>query len=334
MRKKPLNVSNRLHACLLCVLSSAVLMACGGGGGGSESGGTSADANPPQNVVAPASLSIADAQLIAGRVASLVGMLGSLSLFAELAHDSFSPFAQAQETEACELGGSATRLQSDADGNRTLSAGDSLGLSANACREEGDGDAVMQVDGRYDISVLSVSGMPYGVGSSWTARNRQTYSGFTVAGAGAYVRLDGVAEVEDTARLHTYRFFDISQSGAVATNRIQLRSGEATMEVAGANGATDGGLAVGFKDLVVLTNLSASDKVSMTASAQAASSLRFGVDGVVSAGTLVLQLEKARVVMTVIAPNQVRVDLDNNNDGSIDATQTLAWSALITAAAL
>lgn len=106
------------------------------------------------------------------------------------------------------------------------------------------------------------------------------------------------------------------------------------MEVAGANGATDGGLAVGFKDLVVLTNLSASDKVSMTASAQAASSLRFGVDGVVSAGTLVLQLEKARVVMTVIAPNQVRVDLDNNNDGSIDATQTLAWSALITAAAL
>lgn len=275
-----------------------------------------------------------DAQLIAGRVASVVGMLGSLSTFAELAQDNFDAFAPAQETVSCESGGSVTRLQVDGDGNRRFSAGDSLGQVGNDCREQAEGGGTTQINGRYDVSVLAASGFPYGAGSDWNVRTRQTYSGLTLAVGGFSIRFDGSAEVEDTAKTHTYRFLDLSQSSTLTSNAIQVVSGEATLESARADGTTQGEIGVQFKDVVVRTNVSASEKVNVTVPAATASSLNFGPDGIPFAGALVLQLEKAKVVVTVLAPNQVRVDVDNNNDGSIDATQTLAWSALISAAAL
>lgn len=315
-------------------VSAFALSACGGGGGGgTESPGPAPPSNPSLNTITPSVLTVAQAQLIAGRVASVVGMLGSFSAFSEIAYDNFEAFGAASRSNNCGLSGSVTRLQTDTDGNRRVSAGDSLGVIGNACRDEMDDGGAVQMDGRYDISVLAVSGTPYTTGSTWTARNSQTYSAYTLATSQFSLRFDGSVEVEDAYRLRTYRFLGVSQASAITQNFIQLASGSATFETSGLAGSSQAEVLVGFKDMAVVTNLSAAEMVNVKASTSATTPWRF-VNGDLVAGTLVLQLDKAKITVTALTANQVRLDVDNNNDGSVDATQTFTATSLISNATL
>jgi hypothetical protein len=314
----------------MSILCAATLAACGGGGG---SDSASPDLQLPGDLVAPAALTLADAQLIAGRVASVAGVMSFLDTFSEISYDNFEPSGPASETDTCEMGGSYTRLQTDADGNLALSAGDTLASISNGCIEDLEEDGTVQSDGRYDITVLAISGTPYFGFGSWSTRNRQTYTGFTLGTSERSVRLDGTAEIQNSATLNTYRFSDLSQSSPRTLNFIQILSGEAAIEATGTSSSTQN-LNLSFTNMSLVTNLSATDKVRVAASSPAALPLRFGSNGVVSSGSLILQLEKAKVVLTVVAPNQVRIDVDNNNDGSIDATQSMSWAAVIAAATL
>jgi hypothetical protein len=326
--------SKKYTSFMLAAICAGALTACGGGGGGTDSPApTDSATQPPEATTAPATLSMVDAQLLVGRVGSIFGLLGSLSTFSEVAYDRFRAFAPVQETDACELGGTITRLQADADGDWRISKGDSMGTVLSNCTENTDNGA-MQTNGRYDIAVLDVSGsgFAYGLGSNWSTRSRQKHAGFTIRGGELSVRYDGEVEVQDTLNMHTYNFFGISQSSMLSSNAIQLVSGQATLEATRVNGFLNGPAKVGFNDVVVKTGLSSGEEVLVTVPASTASSLSFGPDSLVNAGSLVLQLQKARVTVTVLAADQVRIDMDNNSDGTIDATQTHTLSSLVEAA--
>lgn len=186
------------------------------------------------------------------------------------------------------------------------------------------------------MTVLEVSGFgfPYGGGGGWSTRSRQKHNGFSIASDRFSIRFDGEAEVQDTDKLHAYNFSGLSQSSKSSSAFIHLVSGQATLETARSNGSLQGEAKVDFKDVVVKTGLSNAEVVMLTVPASTTSFLGIDQNGVVSAGKLVLQLEKARVLVTVLAADQIRIDVDNNSDGSIDATQTQTFSTLMKAAML
>lgn len=328
-------VSCRAAAVRLSLFASIVgLAACGGGGGGGDSSGGSVTASG--GLVAPASLTLTQGQMFAGRVANLVGQSAGATGVSEDLYVLATSTTASSGAEVCEQGGSVSFTRNDADRNNIVSAGDSISLTGANCGLL-EGGATVTLDGRVEAQVLVASGgLYYQPGMVWNLRTRQTYSALAGTINGQTARIDGVVEVDDSQVGSTYRFANYVVSLASSQKAIQVISGDlfinTNVYTAGSTDPTR--ITAQFNNVVIQTNLSATEKVNLTVPAGAAPQLRFDATGQVIGGTLIVQLDKAKITVTVIAPNQVRVDVDNNNDGSIDATQTLTWAALRAAGAL
>lgn len=307
-----------------------LLAACGGGG----SGGDGTTATPP-TLVSPASLTPAQAQLLAGRAAMAANQGATASQLSQIMLSLATTSAPTSGTQSCGLSGSASYTRLDADGNNLVSAGDSITLIGSQCKFSTNGVAG-GLDGQLSALVTQASGGAstsyYTTGTSWLLKTVQSYTALTSTVNGASVKLGGTVEVMDTATNNSYRFDKFSAVGGSGVNTL-LTSG--TVAAATISGATDGAVRnLTLTDLSLQTNYAGSDKVAITLPTASQKPLRFNSAGQVVGGTLTLQLDKVKVVVTVTATNQARVDVDNNNDGSIDATQSVAWTSLLSGAAL
>lgn len=309
----------------------AVLTACGGGGGGD--GGGSGGVTPPAEVVTPTSLSMTQAQMLAGRAVQLADLAAAATLTTQQLYVLATSTVAPSGSEPCNGGGTVSYARGDADGNNLVSVGDTITLAGNNCRVLQGGSSAT-LDGRVDANVLLASGGSYFQGSgNWNLRTRHTYTAFTATANNVVVRMNGTLEVDDKALVHNYRFTNFVASAPNSGNLIQVSSGDIVLStVTPAAGSSDTTrTTVQFNGLAVQTSLAANTKVNISVPAAAAPQLRLNAAGQPVGGTLVVMLDKAKITLTVTAPGQVRVDVDNGNDGSVDATQTLAWSALVAA---
>lgn len=314
------------NAFLIATICAAILTGCGGGGGGS----TSAE----DTTVASHSLTMAEAQALAGRVARIPGIANSLTEFSRILSNYFDPFGGTSVPNSCSLGGSYTVLQSDPDKNFRLSAGDSVSLIANHCEDADPASkAKVGMDGRIDLDALDASVFkPYSSAPGWSIRARQRHSAFKIDLDIGSVQLDGSAEVEDKFDEHDYGFFDFHYITSRSSNTVKIHSGKLARKNETIQGRTQ--TRALYSDLVVRTTLPGSDSVSITVPASSNSSLIFGSDGTVLDGVLVLQLDNAKIIVTVVGRDRIRIDVDNNNDGVVDLTSEMSWPALYNAGIL
>jgi hypothetical protein len=315
-----MTIERNCRTCVLCAVASAVLLACGGGGGDEST-----------NVVRPASLSALQAQQLAGRVAGLFGVGAATTQLSQSLVAAYSPNRSGDTRFGCSISGSLTQQQIDADNNLRISTGDTLGMVADNCTQAVGGQAVT-LSGSINMQVLDASvSAPYSSGA-WNLRTRQNYGAFTVVTGATTLTMSGAVEVVDRAEAHQYTFFGLTTSSANAENSTTLKSGGLSIQTTTTQGVSS--LAVGFSDLALQTGVAGIGTVNVAISTASGSTLKLNAQGEVTSGFLALQLDGIKVVLTVTAANQVRLDVDNGSDGTIDATQTIGWQALLAAGSL
>jgi len=317
------------HAQSLALLGVFALAGCGGGGSDSEQ--TSQPTTPPSSVTTV--LDLDQAVLLAGRVGNLWGLAQTVSAFSERLAENYTPGGSDESTGDCELAGSITDTYRDLDGNSRLSAGDVLGMVGNACREYVDARLPVTTTGSVSATLKDVEGIALYMGNDrWLLNSRQTYQDLLLNYPTYSYRWSGSADVSDNAARSVVRFDNLFQQAVTTqTAAIRVMSGEVHREYGNYLNRTVKSLL--FKDVTVRTNLVGSSEVTATIPGDARITLD-ATGASAASGEMKVLVGKDTVIIAVIGVDQVRVDLDLQGDGSIEASRTLSWSALLNNAVL
>lgn len=311
----------------LCVV--VALTACGGGGGASE---PAPESTVPPPVV-PAALDIDQAVLLAGRVGNLGGLAGSVSGVSERLEDNFTAFGTEETRGDCELSGSVTDIYRDVDGNRRLSAGDSLGMVAHSCREWDDAGMQHTTTGAVSATVTQADGIIFYLGNDrWMLNTRQNYQDLAVTYPSYSFRWNGFAEASDSAARSVARFDNlVQQSVTTQTAVIRAISGEVHRDFAKDLNKTLTSLL--FKELTLRTNLVGTAEVLATIPGE--SRIVFDPKGSVPvSGEIRVRVGNDVVTIVVTGLDAVRVDLDLKGDGTVEGSRALTWTAMVNNAIL
>jgi hypothetical protein len=308
---------------LLTALTAALLTACGGGGGGS------APTVPTIALVSPAVLSNEQAQQIAGRVISTLGFGLSGTIFSQALYDIAVNSPAASGTEACSSGGTVSYAKADVTPVGVVSAGDDISLSASGCTDSSTGAGV-RFSGAVAERVTAVTGTPYSAFAGWALTSTQTYTNLLVATGGLNLTFNGILSLNDRDTLNEYAFASFSINNATTQRFTEIRTGGMAIV-----GSPLPDVKLGFQNLVMQTSLSPTEKINVSATQTPTQQIFLnGTTQQVTSGVLPIVLDRARILVTVTGPNTVRLDLDNNADGTIDSTQNLTWTGLAQAGTL
>jgi hypothetical protein len=317
----PVRFIRSARCLLLTATTVAVLAACGGGGG---------DTAPAPNIalVQPAVLSNEQAQQIAGRVISSLAFGISGTVFSAALYDIAISTPTPTGSEVCSAGGTIGYARTDVAPINVVSAGDSISLTGNNCTDASTGVGVT-FNGTVNEVVNSILGTPYTGAGTWALAGTQNYTNLLSATGGQSVTVNGTLAVNDRYDGNAYTFTNYSVSNAATQRATTITSGIVSLE-----GAPLPSVNLRFANLVMQTSLSPTEKVNVSATQTVAQQIFINGSQQVSAGVLPIVLEKVRITVYVTGPNTVRLELDNNADGSIDSTQNVTWTGLVAAGAL
>jgi hypothetical protein len=320
--------------CGLCVLMTA----CGGGGsGGSSSGGTNVlpavaitDANSPQ--VATTAQSGTNARNFGansaqsgGATNNQVTVLGLAKIAgARAAGDRrFATATLAPRTIPCSTG-SVTGTLNDADNSGGASVGDGVALVFNNCFESRDGTTT---NGNSSLTLTEFSGDPFSATPGWRFGANIAFTNFSVstarAGGTENVSLSGNLAFSETG-------IDASTStGTLSTNDFII---------------TDSGDSVTLSNYsLTFTQNNATNAYSVSGQGKVSSrTLNGSFDFVIpqgqpltgtdpnppDSGVIRVTGQNSNATVTAIGNEQVRLEVDSNNDGVTDNTRVFAWSDL------
>jgi hypothetical protein len=222
-------------------------------------------------------------------------------------------------TVTCSGGGNMVLTLNDANGNRVLDSGDSIGVTANACVESG-----VTLGGSFSATLTSnPTGDPstciYGIAMVFA------FQSFTAADSG------GVATANGQFALSTNRTACSTGSDSITASTFS--------ESLAAAGATRSRTLTGYTATVTLTPTQSTTTLAgtITSSALNGNSLTiatptpfvraYTTDAFPNTGVGVATgANGGKVTVTALNNTTVRIDLDANGDGTPEATVTKPWS--------
>ena len=234
--------------------------------------------------------------------------------------------ARVVQTEACGVSGNITITIDDTDNSASLSAGDSIGFSFNACRS-GLGETI---DGGLSLAVSTVAGA--------NLSGTLTYTQFTVSTAEATLAVNGAVTLAYTevGTLATYRTV-IGAAGLTTrvnappfTDEITLRAGFEQVVTSDRAAVAPGSTATGLNTARIDGTLSTLQLGGVVTVATVTPFVRYSIDPYPRAGQLTATgANGSRVRVTAVSVTTVRVELDANGDGSYEQSRELPWGTLL-----
>jgi len=285
-------------------------------------------------------VSAAATQRTGGAVPSLAGttsVTGALQRFVEFAvarrggtvaaaGDAVRVLAVLRQTEACAMSGNVTITIDDADNSGTVSAGDSVSFSFNACRS-GQGETL---DGGLALRVASAAGT--------NVTGTLTFSELTAATLEASFAIAGSVDLAYTqaGTLATYR--TVVGAGGLTTrvnappftDAITLRAGFEQVVTSDSAAMAPGSTVRGLNTARVAGSIGATSLGGDVTLSTPAMFERYAIDPYPRSGQLLaLGAAGSRVRVTALSVTTVRVELDANGDGTFEQSRDLPWGALI-----
>ena len=319
------------------------LAACGGGGGGSSGTATNSSAgvsitSANMQDVGAQGYYVASSMTTFGSGANLVTGVAvdtaSSSLVGVTINGLYRAINNANTTNLA-VGGTISETVPCADGgsmlvslniasSSTVSAGDSITTTANACNESG-----YTSNGTMSVTFKNISGTP-GASNTWSGTLAASYTNFSVTsnatGNTATTTGDltisfqqsGSENISDSVTGNSLKL-STTQKGVTSTATLSnfdfSRSVNANIVTYRSNFSLNGSLnKVGNVNLTVKT---LTDFQQSIASA-------FPTQGALK----ITASDNSSVTLTVLDSTNVKLDLDKNGDGVIDESVTTTWTAL------
>jgi hypothetical protein len=282
----------------------------------------------------------ATAKRTGGAAPSLAGttsVAGALQRFVEYAlrprggtaaaaGDVVRVLAVLRQTEACAMSGNVTITIDDADNSGTVSAGDSVGFSFNACRS-GQGETI---DGGLALRVASANGANVTGVLTFTELSAATLeASFAITGSVDHA-------YTEAGTLATYR--TVVGAGGLTTlvtappfsDAITLRAGFEQVVTSDSAAMAPGSTVRGLNTARVAGTLGATSLGGDVTLSTPAVFERYAIDPYPRSGQLrAVGAGGSRVQLTALSVTTVRIELDANGDGSFEQSRDLPWGALI-----
>lgn len=317
------------------------LAACGGGGGGGDSSpppasttssvtasnvqdvsaeGVSAagslhdQINGGTGLVSGVTVDTASAGLVDVTLRRLYGALGSQGGAGLVSG------AAVSETVSCLEGGSMT-VAADIASDQHLSAGDTLTLTANNCKEDG-----ATLNGKLAFRFNSISGTP-GQTSAWSGELGTTFTNFSIATGGETESVNGDMLLKVTQTSFSSVSYVVSGSKLVTGTTGSGATVTRTISDYSYTGSEQSGVQTFNANFTFAGTLPKLGTVSYSVKTLA----DFKQQGTAYPyqGSLVITgSDKSSVTVTAVDSTSVTLGLDQNGDGSIDSTTTTTWAAL------
>jgi hypothetical protein len=322
------------------------LAACGGGGGGSDGGANGSAATLPTiavtsanyvsvaNESAAASSDLLDLSTVSTDSGALVGAQKSsapnwtafgLSKAAD-ALNRLDPLpavlvgAVVTRSLPCNSGTILVSVN-DGNGNQVLDGGDSATLVFNNCADP----TADTVNGSL---TLGFNAQPTGTlgGSAYTFDATVVFTSLSVASADFKATADGVLRLVSVrtglttgSDVLSTPSFAVSVVAGGSTYKRSLSNFSARVDLLGAQTSTS------FSGIVSSSALSNGSVAFATVNpfVQSTSALFPASGSATATGT------SGKTTLTALDATQVRIDLDANSDGGVDATQTKPWNSII-----
>jgi hypothetical protein len=242
------------------------------------------------------------------------------------AGDTVRVLAVLRQTEACAISGNVTITIDDADNSGSVSAGDSVGFSFNACRS-GLGETI---DGGLTLRVATVSGP--------NATGTLTFTELAAATLEASFAITGSVDLAYTeaGTLATYR--TAVGAGGLTTlvtappfsDAITLRAGFEQVVTSDSAAIAPGSMVRGLNTARVAGSIGATSLGGEVTLSTPATFERYAIDSYPRSGQLLaVGAGGSRVRVTALSVTTVRVELDANGDGTYEQSRELPWGALI-----
>lgn len=327
---------------LTLVAASTILVACGGGGGGDDdspnpgSGPSTATfaTITPANYVPVAQEALASNFFLLEATSLVVGaQVSDSSVLVRFGQDQLSKLprrianatvqavgATLTETEPCEGGGNLTLVLNDRNGNEQADAGDSVVLTANNCRFEGQ-----VLDGQLSMAVNSITGNPDAY--PFTVSARLDFQNLTAQSANDRFMANGSMAMSLEATNYNAQkielrmaSFAISSTYGGATSNQTLTNYDTSLRM---NGSTWTSSANG-----TMTS-SAFDSKSVAIETPVPF-VRSGSQLYPASGQAIITgAAGAKVRVTATSATTVTIDLDADGNGSYETTVNKAWSEIL-----
>lgn len=226
------------------------------------------------------------------------------------------------QTVACTDGGTL-QVSANFASSSTVTAGDSVTMTASACKESG-----YTLNGSISVTFKSINGIP-GESANWSGAFAVTYTNFSViSGSSA-----------DTASISGSLSMNINQTGygaasySVSGNSLNLSethngsTTSTTLSNFSYNGSLQSGIITYSSNFGVSGNLGKLGNASFTV--KTLTDFKQPVNGQPTQGALkITASDNSSVTLTVLDSTNVKLDLDKNGDGVIDESVTTTWTAL------
>jgi hypothetical protein len=328
-----LNRSNKLAWASALALAAA-LSACGGGGGDDDSG-------PPGTI----DLSIANRDTVAhavvagaiglGGADAVVSGAGSVAAQRHLAQSLRAVRERALgiigfPDEACAVSGLTRTSLDDRDNDGLPSSGDVMTLQFLQCKDSVD----ETTDGTTTITItqFDASGLAGSMQQSALAMVRED------GGQQHAVTLNGTMQITvsmsnpavPTLRLVATGPVVATVSTPVFADTITLMSGYTQQTVVDTQAAPPtGGVTPGRSSTTTAGRIASQAAAGEVTVATVDAIVQYADDEFARTGALEVTGRTGSLRITALSPTDVRLDLDSNGDGTVDATTTQRWDWLI-----
>jgi hypothetical protein len=338
---------------ILCISLVALgVAACGGGSGGGGGGGGSSSSgtvvptavisNSNQGVVAQDTTTGSFAPLMGAQSLTGVDVSNDSAIFAAVREqiDNLPQYmAQAvsqphvagvvsSSTSSCTLGGSLSASVNDADNSSTVTAGDSVTITANNCVL-----AQGTISGSMTLAVGSWSGSLTSSPPNYNMSLTISYSNFNLVASSYTSSLNGSMSTTIRAVGNYTQYASVSATSLTASATFLGVSRTRTLSnyTASYQRAPDANY-VSHTDYTVSGALSSSGLgVANTFTFSTVTPMRvLGAQTYPSSGQVVITgASNTRLRLTALSNTQVQEELDANGDGSYENTSVVNWNTLL-----
>ena len=229
------------------------------------------------------------------------------------------PAATHGASVACGVSGSVTTTFDDADNNNALSTGDILSVQFDQCKDS----ATSLFNGKAILSLTSVPSASQ-IGANAEFQNVTSVEGgltSTLQGSVAVSEID--TDTDSTTTLTFVAQMAITLASASYNDQLLIDGGThivVDQQIAAAR------TSVSFDGVLHAQSLTVAAAVTL----QTVSPLvQLDADAYPSSGVIKARGAQGALLMTVLNASTVQLQLDANDDGSYESTQTVAWSALV-----
>lgn len=330
------------------LILTTLTAACGGGGGGgggsSAGGGSSGGSAPGTSSSAAVALSSSNSNAAAATVEDSLflttGVAGSTAVIpvgvvvTPAQRFNLADFVSAQlqainnfkggiasiplgtvvtSSVACSAGGSLTITLDDTDNSGAFSTNDTMALTFNSCNEDG--------------SVINGT-----MSAANVVLNKTSATAYTFSGAMSITNLT-FTDGPDTGVINGSINFSESTSDSilitttVSVSALNVALATETLAISGFTATVTDNFSTG-QYTVASSGTVTSSKLGGSVTFTTPTTLRGVGSGYPSTGVVKVSGASSSLTMTALSSTSVRLDIDSNNDGTIDSTSTTTWAAL------